>query len=93
MLYAYMITCLCDYVGMECSSLDVDWILEFLVVLLERHLINAASNRNYSSPSGLSPFRNEIRRCLCDYVLTWNVLLLSIALGRESLASAHLLMC
>ena len=90
MLYAYMITCLCDYVGMECSSLDVDWTLEFLVVLLERHLINAASNQNYSNASGLSSSRNEIRRCLCDYVLTWNELLLSNALGRECLAATHL---
>ena len=93
MLYVYVITCLCDYVGMECSFWDVDWALEFLVVLLERHLITAASNRNYSNALGLSLSRNEIRRCLCDYVLTWNELLLSIALGRECLASAHLLMC
>ena len=78
MLYVYMITCLCDYVGMECSSWDVDWTLEFLVVLLERHLINAVSNRNSSNASGLSLSGNEIRKCLCVYVLTWSKLLLSM---------------
>ena len=93
MLHAYVITCLCDYVGMERSFWDVNWTLEFLVVLLERHLINAASNRNYSNALGLLSSRNEIRRCLCDYVLTWNELSLSNALGCERLALAHLLMC
>ncbi|KAF5933080.1 hypothetical protein HYC85_029251 [Camellia sinensis] len=41
---------------------DVDWILGFLGVLLEKHLINAASNRNSSNASGLSLSGNEIRR-------------------------------
>ncbi|KAF5932909.1 hypothetical protein HYC85_029080 [Camellia sinensis] len=41
---------------------NIGWTLEFLIVLLERHLINAASNRNYSDASGLSLSRNEIRR-------------------------------
>ncbi|KAL7227573.1 hypothetical protein ACSBR1_022436 [Camellia fascicularis] len=46
------------------------WILGFLGVLLEKHLINALSNRNSSNASGLSLSRNEIHKCLCDYVLT-----------------------
>ena len=50
---------------------------------MEKHLINAVSNRNSSNASGLSLSGNEIRKCLCDYVLTWNELQLSIALGRE----------
>ncbi|KAF5933939.1 hypothetical protein HYC85_030110 [Camellia sinensis] len=44
------------------SERDVDWILEFLEVLLEKHLINAVSNRNSSNASGLSLSGNEIRR-------------------------------
>ena len=82
MLCACVITCLCDYVGMECSFLDVDWILGFLGVLLERHLINAVSNRNSSNASGLSLSGNEIRKCVGVYVLTWNELQLSIVLRR-----------
>ncbi|THG11112.1 hypothetical protein TEA_027755 [Camellia sinensis var. sinensis] len=41
---------------------DVDWILGYLGVLLEMHLINAVSNRNSSNASGLSLSGNEIRR-------------------------------
>ena len=52
-------------------------------VLLEKHLINVDSNQNSSNASGLSLSRDEICKCLCDYVLTWNELQLSIALGRE----------
>ncbi|KAF5940509.1 hypothetical protein HYC85_021676 [Camellia sinensis] len=63
--------------------LDVDWTLGFLGVLLEKHLINAVCNRNSSNATGLSLSENEIRKCLCDYVLTWSELLLSIALERE----------
>ncbi|KAF5942994.1 hypothetical protein HYC85_020636 [Camellia sinensis] len=40
---------------------DVDWILGFLGILLEKHLINAVSNRNSSNASGLSLSGNEIR--------------------------------
>ena len=83
MLCAYVITCLCDCVGMEYSFLDVDWILGFLGVLLERHLITAVSNWNSSDASGRSLSGNEIRMCLCDYVLRWSELLLSNILGRE----------
>ncbi|KAF5931790.1 hypothetical protein HYC85_027961 [Camellia sinensis] len=43
---------------------DVDWILGFLGVLLEKHLINAVSNRNSSNASGLSLSGNEIHKCL-----------------------------
>ena len=50
---------------------------------MEKHFINAISNRNSSNASGLSLSENEIRRCLCDYVLTWNELQLSKVLGRE----------
>ena len=82
MLCAYVIICLCDYMGIECCFLDVDWILEFLGVLLERHLSNAVSNRNSSNASGLSLSGNEIRKCLSVYVLTWNEIQLSIVLGR-----------
>ncbi|KAF5946789.1 hypothetical protein HYC85_017017, partial [Camellia sinensis] len=58
--------------------IDVDWILEFLGVLLERHLINAISNRNSSNALGLSLSGNEIRKCLCVYVLMWSELQLSM---------------
>ena len=51
--------------------------------MLERHLTNYVSNRNSSNASGLSISRNEIRKCLCDYVLTWRQLQLSIAIGRK----------
>ncbi|KAF5949312.1 hypothetical protein HYC85_011305 [Camellia sinensis] len=40
---------------------DVDWILGFLGVLLEKHLINVVSNRNSSNVTGLSLSENEIR--------------------------------
>ena len=73
-----MITCLCDYVGMGFNFWDVDWIRGFLGVLLERHLINAVSNRNSSNASGLSLSGNEIRKCLCVYVLMWSELQLSM---------------
>ncbi|KAF5933551.1 hypothetical protein HYC85_029722 [Camellia sinensis] len=43
-------------------ELDVDWILGLLGVLLEKHLINAVSNRNSSNALGLSLSGNEIRR-------------------------------
>ncbi|KAF5932581.1 hypothetical protein HYC85_028752 [Camellia sinensis] len=49
-------------ITMGLSRLDVDWILGFLGVLLEKHLINAVSNRNSSNASGLSLSGNEIRR-------------------------------
>ena len=78
MLCAYMITCLCDYMGMGFSFWDIDWVLGFLRVLLEKHLINAVSNWNSSNTSGLSLSGNEIRRCLCDSVLTWSELSLSM---------------
>ena len=74
MLRTFVITCLCDYLGMECSCLDVDWILGFLGVQLERHLINAVANRNSSNASGLSLSGNEIRKCLHVYVLMWSEL-------------------
>ena len=51
MLCCKFITFLCDNVGMECSFSDVDWILVFLGGLLEKHLINAVSNRNSSNAS------------------------------------------
>ena len=73
-----MITCLCDYVGMGFNFWDVDWILEFLEVLLEKHLINAVSNRNSSNAVGLSLSGIEIRKCLCVYVLMWSELHLSM---------------
>ncbi|KAF5951938.1 hypothetical protein HYC85_009882 [Camellia sinensis] len=57
---------------------DVDWILEFLGVLLEKHLINAVSNRNSSNASRLSLSGNEVRKCLCVYVLMWSELQLSM---------------
>ena len=52
--------------------------LGFLGVLLEKHLIYAVSNRNSSIDSGLSLSGNEIRKCLCVYVLTWSELQLSM---------------
>ena len=63
---------------MECSFLDVDWILGFPGVLLEKHMINVVSNRNSSNASGLSLSGNEIRKCLCVYVLMWSELQLSM---------------
>ena len=78
MLSTFVITCLCDYLGMGCSFLDVDWILGFLGVQLERHLINAVSDRNSSNASGLSLSGNEIRKCLHVYVLMWSELQLSM---------------
>ena len=78
MLCTFVVTCLCDYLGMECSFLDVDWILGFLGVQLERHLINAVSDRNSSNASGLSLSGNEIRKCLHVYVLMWSELQLSM---------------
>ncbi|KAF5933891.1 hypothetical protein HYC85_030062 [Camellia sinensis] len=50
-----------DIAGRLVAGIDVDWILEFLGVLLEKHLINAVSNRNSSNVSGLSLSGNEIR--------------------------------
>ncbi|KAF5934507.1 hypothetical protein HYC85_030678 [Camellia sinensis] len=50
-----------DIAGRLVAGIDVDWILEFLGVLLEKHLINAVSNRNSSNASGLSLSGNEVR--------------------------------
>ena len=78
-----MTTCLCDYLGMGLNFLDVDWVYGFLGVLLERHLITTISNWNSSNDAGRSLSTKEIHMCLCDYVLIWGDLLLSIALGCE----------
>ncbi|THG17752.1 hypothetical protein TEA_030168 [Camellia sinensis var. sinensis] len=56
-LYAYLWIRRCR----KTKHTDVDWILEFLGVLLEKHLINGVSDRNSSNVSGLSLSGNEIR--------------------------------
>ena len=71
-------TFLCVYVCKGFNFWDVDWIRGFLGVLSERLLINAVSNRNSSNASGLSLSGNEIRKCLCVYVLMWSELQLSM---------------
>ena len=68
---------------MEFNFCDFDWVHGFLGVLLEWHLITAISNWNSSNITGPSLSENEIRMCLCDYVLMWSELQLSNVLGRE----------
>ena len=83
MLYAYMITYLCDYIGTGFNFWDVDRVHGFLGVLLERHLITGVFNRNSSDAMGRPLSGNEICMCLCGYVFMWSELKLSNVLGRE----------